>query len=152
MTQDKLVIENAKLIFRNFAGTKTEFNTEGLRSFSVILEPDSAIELEEAGWNIRWTKPKNPDDDSIPFLSIAVAYNNVPPKIWIVTKQKKTALEEHTVKTLDWAEIASADIVVNPYHWEVAGKKGIKAYLKTMFVNVVEDQFADKYSDIPDGN
>jgi hypothetical protein len=59
-------------------------------------------------------------------------------------------LDESSIPILDFAEIESVDLIVNPYVWEVSGKSGVKGYVSKMYVTIVEDEFEKKYIDVPD--
>ena len=150
MIKNNIVIEDARIGFRNFSGKEGKFNPEGRRNFCVFLETDLALVLETDGWNVRWLDPRNEEDEKQPYLQIAVSYENIPPKIILVTSHGKTILADDTVNILDWAEIQSVDIIIRPYNWDVNGKSGVKAYVKSMYITIVEDEFEKKYNNVPD--
>jgi hypothetical protein len=150
MVKNNIVIENARIGFRNFSGNAGKFNPAGRRNFCVFLDVELGKVLEQDGWNVRWLQPKDEADEPTPYLQVAVSYDNIPPKIVLVTKKGKTVLDETSVNILDWAEIQSVDIIIRPYNWEVSGKGGVKAYVKSMYVTIVEDEFESKYYDVPD--
>lgn len=150
MINNNIVIENAKIGFRNFSGEAGRFNPAGSRNFCVFLESELGKVLEEDGWNIRWLQPKDDSEEPRPYLQVRVSYDNIPPKIVLVTKKGKTMMDVSTVNILDWAEIASVDLIIRPYNWSVSGKEGVKAYVKSMYVTIVEDEFESKYYDVPD--
>lgn len=150
MVNSNIKIENAKVRFKNFSGKEGKYNPAGRRNFCVILDEDSAQSLFEEGWNVKYLQPKEEGDDPIPYLQVAVSYNNMPPKVYLVTSKQKTLLDEDTIGMLDCGEFANFDLVIRPYNYDVNGKTGVKAYLKTLYATLVEDEFADKYEDVPD--
>lgn len=147
---DNIVVENARLIFKNFAGEESKFNRAGNRNFCVILDGDSAEDLRQMGWNVKALRPREDEDEPTYYLQVTVAFGNFPPKVIMISGKTKTVLDEESIDILDYAEIANVDLIIRPYHWEVNGKEGIKAYLKTMYVTIEQDVFAGKYDCLDD--
>ena len=150
MVKNNIKIENAKVRFRNFSGKEGKYNPAGVRNFCVFLDEEDAQPLAEEGWNIKYLQPKTDDDDPQAYLPVAVSFANFPPKLYLVTSKQKTLLDEDTVNILDWGEFENFDLVIRPHNYDVNGKTGVKAYVKTLYATLVEDEFADKYEDVPD--
>lgn len=148
---ENIVIDNARIGFRNFSGKEGQYNPAGNRNFALFLDdPKFATKLEGEGWNVRWLKPRDAEDEQQAFLQVKVGFGNYPPKIVLISNNKKSLLDEETVGLLDWAEIETVDMMVRPYSYNVSGKSGIKAYLKTMYITLVTDEFESKYEFVPD--
>lgn len=140
-----VLVNNAHIFRRNFAGREElPYNPAGKRNFCLSLEPDMAHELEEEGWNIKWP---DPESDRLPFMSVNVSYDRYPPQIFKVTSRGKILLDEDTIGTLDEDEIENIDILIRPYCWNVGPNSGIKAYVKKMYVTIVEDELDARYGD-----
>jgi hypothetical protein len=145
-----VVLENRRIMFRNFSGEEGRFNAKGDRNFNVLLEDAEAEAMAADGWNVKWLQPREEGDLPQPRLEVSVKFGKIPPRIILITSRGKTPLDESMINILDWAEIESVDMIIRPYEWEVNGRSGVKAYLKSIYVTIREDELELKYSDVPD--
>lgn len=145
-----LEIENARIIFRNFSGKPDKFNPQGnIRKFGVIINPEIVDSLREEGWNIKMLPPKEDGAEPLYYLSVKVQYGEYrKPNVYLITREKKELLTEENVSAIDFADLLNVDLVIQPHYWEVNGKNGINAYLKTGYFEIQSDRFAAKYEDL----
>ena len=103
MNNRNLVIENARIIFRNFSGVGDKYNREGNRNFSVVIDdPNMVDQLIADGWNVKTTKPRDEYDEPIHYLPVTVNMSGTT-KVNMVTKKNIVTLDEESVGTLDYA-------------------------------------------------
>jgi hypothetical protein len=150
--RDSVTIENARIIFRNFAGEGKQFNDEGKRNFVVILDEELGARMLEDGWNVKRLRPREEDELGDLSLKVTVSYKGRPPRLVMITSRGRTALDEDTAGLLDVAELETVDVILNPYNWDVQGKAGTTAYLKTIFAVLREDELEKKYAHIQDAD
>lgn len=151
MEERYLRIENAKLFSRNFSGKEGKYNPPGRRNFCVFIDDlHMAEQMKEDGWNVRFLEPRDENEERRAFVQVAVSYRNRPPKIVLVSSRGQTLLNEEDLNMLDWAEIENVDLSINPSHWDNNGRKGIKAYLRSAYITIYEDELDQKYSNVPD--
>jgi hypothetical protein len=139
------MVEDATLVFKNFAGKEDKYNRAGDRNFSALLPTDVATQMESDGWNVKWLRPREEGEEPTAYIQVAVNYKNRPPRIVMITSAGRTPISEEMVETLDYADISLVDLIARGYEWDVNGKKGIKAYLQSMFVTIQEDLLEQKY-------
>jgi hypothetical protein len=149
----ELLLDDVRLIYRNFTGAARQFNEKGKRNFNVILDPEMAEAMEKDGWNVKWQEPWEEGDPKLPLLKVHVRYRAQdgrplrPPKIVLITSAGKTTLTEEMISLLDWAEITKVDLSVNPWEYE-PGK--LAAYLRSIYVTIQEDELELRYRDVPE--
>lgn len=147
-------ISGAKLIFKNFQGKRTECNREGNRNFGVLLDDELAEKLKMDGWRVKYRPPRSDDPEQYeqPWLQVKVKFNPYPPVAVLINSRGKKKLTEETIDQLDWSIISNCDLIIRPYNYPAIERRpaGVSAYLKAIYVTISEDEFAEKYADIPD--
>lgn len=140
------MVEDARLVFRNFSGVEGQYNRKGDRNFSVILDDEAAKTMIKEGWNVKYLASREEGEPDTPYIQVAVNFDNRPPRVVMITSTARTNLTDESISILDWADIRTCDLIARSYYWTVNGKSGVKAYLQSMFVTIEEDELERKYA------
>ena len=151
---DTLNIGSANLMFKNFEGRQTQYNRKGDRNFCVVIDDMHWVrKLQNAGWNVKATKPRDPEEEPRYYIKVKFSYPEDNPNIsrgptvYLHQGKKVSNLDRDTIALLDDAFIIDADVTIRAREWEVNGKTGVTGYLQTLHVSIEEDAFASKYAD-----
>lgn len=143
-----LQIDDARIMFRNFRGEGDRFNREGDRNFVLIIpNEDIADALAKEGWNVKIKDPREEGDTPFMYLPVKVKFNDRGPQVYLITGNRHNRLTEESVGMLDDIDIASVNMDIRPYDWEVNGKTGRTAYLQSIEVFQEIDRFAARYAE-----
>lgn len=148
-----LQIDDARIIFRNFAGAASKFNRAGERNFALVIDDETiADELIKEGWNVKIKPGRDEDEAPFMYLPVKVKFNDRGPAVYLVTGGKRNRLDEESVACLDDVDIFSVDMDIRPYDWVIQEgtpdeKSGRTAYLQSICVTQEIDRFAARFAD-----
>lgn len=148
--RDILQIDDARIIYRNFAGRGDKYNREGDRNFAVVIpDEEMANELTNLGWNVKIKPPREDGDTPFMFLPVKVKFNDRGPTVYLKTGSVQNRLDEESVGLLDNIDIIGVDLDIRPFDWDVNGKQGRTAYLQSIRVIQDVDRFAGDDGNFP---
>lgn len=146
--RDILQIDDARIIYRNFAGRGDKYNREGDRNFAVVIpDEETANELTNLGWNVKIKPPREDGDTPFMFLPVKVKFNGRGPNVYLQTGRNKNRLDEESIGLLDDIDIVCVNLDIRPYDWVLHEgtpneKRGRSAYLQNIEVIQDVDRFA----------
>ena len=142
-----LQIDDARIVYRNFAGVGGKFNREGDRNFSLVIpDEDLRDRLLDEGWNVKSKPGRDEDDGDFMTLPVKVKFNDRGPNVYLRSGSRTVKLDEETIGLLDDVDILSVSMDIRPYDWDVNGKTGRTAYLQSIEVVQMLDRFAERLS------
>lgn len=150
---ENITFNNARIKWRNFGGEeRLPYNAKGNRNFVIELDDIHQYEaLQELGWQPKLTKPREDGDEPMPFLPVTVKFGKgIPPRLKLINSRGLITLDEENAFALDYATIDKVDLTIRAFNWEFNGRTGVKAYLNSIYVTVLEDELERRYAAIPE--
>lgn len=158
--QEYYMVDNAQLIWTNFAGNETSMNRGGKRNFNwVIPDPELAQQLAAMGLNVRHRSIRDGvDGEEFDHLKIDISYETdkgIPieeinpewvPQVYLVDENDYlTLIEKEGLGELDGKIITYALFEFRLYNWTYGNKTGVSAKLKRLFLRVKKDPLAGRF-------
>lgn len=145
-------LKNDDLLWRNFSGSRGDYNPEGVRNFNLkIKDEEVALRMKEDGWLVKWKPFKNDPEDGNWVLKVNVRFGKFPPKIVINNKGRKKQIFEDEVNLLDALNFESVKVKLSPYNGKRSnGEPYVSAYLEGFVGVLAVDEFDIEYEDPED--
>jgi hypothetical protein len=149
---DDIELEDAQIkwAFSHFDGREDTFNAEGDHNFTLILPEETALQLQEEGWNIRMLEGYEEGDPPEYTLKVKISYRFEPPKIYLIKGQRKLRADERDLADITRATCEQIDVIITPSRWVHGQNSGISAYAKELYAKVRQSRFAEHYADYED--
>ena len=150
-----LLIDDVRLIHKNFSGVGTKFNAPGNRNFSIVIPDETSRDIiVNAGYDVHIRDPREEGDGPFMFLPVKMKFfgDGRDPAIYVVSGKAKNRLTEDTVGMIDSMVIEKVDLDIRPYHWTANGNSGVAAYLQNMCVYQRMNRFETRFAEESDGN
>ncbi len=147
----KLGIDNAKICFKNFDGSKEGYAL----GFSVIIPNEEIKDLlindvneHGASWNVKIAPPREEGDTPFMHLPVKFKIRDRSPQIYVVSNGKTMQMAPVDIHRLQKMSIASVDLDISPSDGVLHGRAYRSAYLDAIWVymNVgrLEARFAEQ--------
>ena len=146
--RNRLTVEGARMIFKNFEGVEKDYNNAGRRNFCLVLDSQELIdEVVELGIPIKEWLPADAEEP-VRFIKVNVNMDgNYPPKVNLISSKNITRLDASSIKLLDHCAFSNVDLTIVPHQYNFGNKTGINAYLSTMYATEIEDDLDLKYAE-----
>lgn len=142
------MVDDARIIWRNFSGRATQYNREGDRNYALIIpNQETADEFIKRGWNVKIKPPREEGEAPFMFINVNVKYGGRrDPEVYLYAGANRTELNEHTVKLLDDVEIERCNMDLRPHDWSGTGEK-CSAYMQAIEVFQNVSRFAARFAE-----
>lgn len=155
MQERKLIrIDDTNFIYAtNFSGDpdRDKFGSDRRKGNIIIPDYEQAMDMREAGINVKETKPKLGDDeDFVPtyYVSAIVNYDSKwPPRVYLVSGDSEPVLlDEDSIGNLDYCRAKNVNVILNASYNPKTGRVGM--YVRTMYVeqDLSDDPYMSRYA------
>ncbi len=145
LTREPFVLEDYKVIWRNFAGRPNKFGA-AKKEFAVILDQETAEALQERGVDVKYYAGKD-DYDGYHYIKINVGFKKTPPAIKLITGRKIEDLNEETCGCLDFADLESTSLSFTMSTFDNGVVVRHPLYLVSFVARMRVDPLAHLYAD-----
>lgn len=149
--KDLLMIDDAKICWKNFSGAPTPYDRNGGKpEFHLVIPNDEIKDIlldnksrDGASWNVKIRAPHEEGEAPFLHMKVNVRFNEYGPKVYLVTGDRQIRLDEEDVGMLDKMDIASVDMDIRPHDTIVNGVAYRTAYLQSIRVYQRMDRFEE---------
>lgn len=149
-----VMIDDVRLIWKNFEGRKEVYNEKDKRNFTFVIpnlelanELINDVNQYGKGWNVRIKDPEEPGGDPFITMKVNVSFTGRGPNVYLISGNNRVKLDEESIGMLDNIRLASASFDIRPY--DDVGRFGPfrSAYLVAMEVTQELDRFEAQYAE-----